>query len=127
MSNETKEVLTYSNPRKTVDIPDWPTGNHKTRALFEVETKGSQQRAVRTTWHPTKGFANKPKKMTYAAEVVFVDGSDGRLYVLEKSPYSDRIDVWKGTFDYTHEYVTNTDARYEELRKLFDLALAGTK
>jgi hypothetical protein len=109
----TNEVLTYSNPRTSVIIEDWPIGRQKKgKAVFEVEKTNRGERAVRTTF-------GKPKKLTYAGKVRFVDGSDGRLYVLELSAH---ITVMKGTFDYNHETIhkSSSPERYEELLKLFD-------
>lgn len=91
--------MEYTNPREKVIIEDWPSGSRRVTATFEVEKRASKgERAVRTT-------TGKPKKLTYAQFVRFVDGDDGRLYVLELSAYSNMISVMKGTFDYQHEVI----------------------
>ena len=118
------EKLTYSNPRKSVVIEDWPSGSYKTKATFVVESapKGNQERAVRVTVNPKTGRANNPKKLTYATLVRFVDGSDGKLYIIEKSIYS-FISVMKGTMDFQHEVIheSQQSERYKEIMKLFEM------
>ena len=118
----TTEQLTYSNPRKDVVIEDWPSGKFKTKAVFTVEAKGDKERAVRTTYHPIHDYANAPKKLTYAQKVRFVDGSDGRLYIIELSANYNMISVMKGTFDYNHEtiHLSSQPERYNQIKSLFD-------
>jgi hypothetical protein len=99
------DKLTYSNPRTEVIITDWPSGAHKTTATFTIETNKDKQRAVRLTINPKTGKPNAPKKLTYAVQVIYVDGSDGRLYIMERSIYSSFISVMKGTFDYQQETI----------------------
>lgn len=119
MTNETV-VLTYSNPRKELVISDWPSGSHKTEARFNVEANKGKERAVRITVNPKTGRDNAPKKMTYASKVVFVDGSDGKLYILELTDYG-FVSVMRGTFDYGQETIHKDNPRYEDVRKLLDI------
>lgn len=112
--------LVYSNPRKALVITDWPSGKYKTTATFTVESKANKgERAVRVTVHPKTGRANAPKALTYADRVVFADGNDGRLYVLELTSYG-FISVMRGTFDYSQESIFQKDARYAAVLALFD-------
>jgi hypothetical protein len=110
MTTETK--LMYSNPRKEVTIENWPSGGQIVTANFSVEVNKKGERGVRQT-------TGKPKKLTYARKVVFADGSDGRLYVLELGCYNNAISVMRGTFDHSQEYITETDERHADLMKFF--------
>ena len=104
---------TYTNPRKSAVINDWPSGSKRVTATFSVESHPKRgERAVRQT-------TGNPKKLTYAKSVVFADGDDGRIYVLELSQYG-MISVMKGTFDYNEETVHDSNPRYSALRALFD-------
>lgn len=116
---ETQTKLTYSNPRKNVVIEDWPSGKLRTKATFTVEEGKGKERAVRVTVNPKTGRENAAKKLTYARKVVFVDGSDDRLYILELSDYG-FISVMKGTFDYQHETIwPDKDERFSSLMEFF--------
>lgn len=110
----------YSNPRKSLVVEDWPSGSLRTKATFFVEAKDKKgERAVRVIINPKTGRENAPKALTYANRVVFADGDDGRLYVLELTNYG-HISIMKGTFDYTHESIFEDDPRYAAVRVLFD-------
>lgn len=111
--------LTYSNPRKELVIADWPSGAHKTEAKFYIESdrNNTKQRAVRVTLNPKTGKANAPKKMTYAIWVVFADGSDGKLYILEFNSLG-FITIMKGTFDYGHESIFPDNPRFNDIKAL---------
>ena len=103
----------YSNQRLRVEIPNWPQGRDtRGLAVFEVESNGKGERAVRTT-------TGKPKKLTYALTVRFVDGDDGRLYVAELSRYG-HITIMRGTFDYEQETVYSDNPRHADLLSLFE-------
>jgi hypothetical protein len=112
---ETK--LQYSNPRKSVAIDNWPAGGRIVTALFSVEQgKGNLERAVRVTSKPgTPNVLNAPKKLTYARKVVYVDGSDGRLYILELAANYNFVTVMRGTFDYNQETIHSDDERHQAL------------
>jgi hypothetical protein len=106
-------MTTYSNPRTEATIPDWPSGKHRVTAVFTIERDHKRgDRAVRTT-------TGAPKKLTYARKARIVDGDDGRVYILELSPFSRHITVMRGTMDYNHEVIYERDDRYEDIRKLF--------
>jgi hypothetical protein len=105
--------LSYENARKDVVIEDWPNGRtQKVKAVFSVETGPKGERAVRVT-------TGKLKKLTYARKVRYVDGSDGRLYILEIGHYNNAITVMRGTFDYQQEYITADDYRHAGLWEMF--------
>lgn len=68
----------YSNPRKELTIKDWPWARAKTTAHFTVEVDPKRgERAVRVVIDPKTGRPAAAKKLTYAREMVIVDG-DGR-------------------------------------------------
>lgn len=114
---EIKTKLTYTNPRKSVVIDNWPAGGKQVTAFFSVEKgKGNLERAVRVTSKPcdSKVF-NTPKKLTYARKVAYVDGSDGRLYILELAANYNFVTVMRGTFDYNQETIHSDDERHPAL------------
>ncbi len=104
------EQLTYRNPRKDVVITDWPSGSLRTTATFHIEANKKGERAVRTTINPKTGRINAPKALTYSPKVRFVDGSDGRLYVIS----------FKGTFDFSQEAIFERDPRFASVLALFE-------
>lgn len=109
------ENKTYSNPRLTADIENWPIGGGKRgTAHFFIEQgtgREGQERAVRVTF-------GKPKKLTYATKARIVDGSDGRTYIAELSAYG-FICIKRGDMKHDEENIFERDARFEELKKLF--------
>ena len=110
----------YSNPRKSVTIEDWPSGSMRAVATFTIEAHATRgERAVRQTVNPKTGRLNAPKKLTYARQMVFVDGDDGRLYVLELTG-SGFISVMRGTFDTQEETIFQHHEDYDGLRALFE-------
>ena len=113
--------MKYSNPRKEVTILEWPHGAQKTKALFWVDKnpKTGQERAIRMTVNPKTGQNSKPKVMTYAEKVRFVDGDDGKLYFIELTAYG-FISVMRGTFNYLHETIYKDYLQYAEVLALFD-------
>jgi hypothetical protein len=119
-----EEGLTYSNPRMNVVIEDWPSGSLRTKATFSIEQNKRGERAVRVTVNPKTGRLNAPKSMTYATKARFVDGSDGRLYIIELSQFK-HISVMKGTFDYSQETIYERDPRYAAVLALFEGEING--
>ena len=111
-------MLNYTNPRKSVLIEDWPYGNKRVRCMFEVEAKKGKERAVRTTENPKNGQWNKPKTLTYARKVLFVDGDDGKTYILNQVGHS--ISVMQSNMKYTQEYIGPDNSRFETLNKMFE-------
>lgn len=107
-------MTTYSNPRMSAVIDNWPIGRNKCTATFQIEDGGQKgQRAVRTT-------VGKPKKLTYATKARIVDGDDGRTYIVELA-YHGGITVMKGTMDHMAEPepIWPKDDRYPEMLALF--------
>ena len=107
----------YTNPRRNVLIDDWPYGNKRVKCMFEVEENKGKERAVRTTENPKTGSWNKPKKLTYAQKVLFVDGSDGRTYIMQSVGWA--ISVMQSNMKLSQEYIDDKDDRFETLNKMF--------
>lgn len=109
---QTETVLTYSNPRMSAVIPDWPSGRHRVTARFEIEQDPKRgERAVRTT-------DGAPKKLTFAKLVRIVDGSDGRTYIAEYTAYG-FVSIMKGDMKYQHETIHDRDPRWAMALELF--------
>lgn len=113
-------TLTYTNPTLYRLIEDWPSGKFKTRAEFKIEQNSKGERATRTTVNPKTGRPNAPKLMTYARKSRIVDGSDGKLYIINLAQHFPMISVMMGTFDYGFETIHKEDSRYQELLALFN-------
>lgn len=111
--------MIYSNPVKDLTIQDWPYGRKRVKCVFSVETVKGKQRAVRITDNPNGG-TNKPKKMTYAEQVVFVTGDDDKTYILELSMYS-MITVMQSNFKYQQEVIHENDPQFNELLAMFEV------
>ncbi|MBW1853218.1 MAG: hypothetical protein JRJ00_00805 [Deltaproteobacteria bacterium] len=109
--------MNYSNPRKSVTIEDWPYGSKRTRCKFLVEKSKGKERAVRITTNPKNGRDNKPKKLTYARKVLFVDGDDGRTYVMNQVGHA--INIMQSNMKYTEEYISTEDTRFGQLNLMF--------
>lgn len=105
------EPLTYSNPRMTAIIDNWPSGSKRVTARFEIEQTPRGERAVRTT-------TGEPKKLTFSKMQRIVDGSDGRTYIAEYSQYG-HISVMRGDMKYNHETIHAWDPRYAMALELF--------
>ena len=103
-------MMIYTNPRKSITIEDWPYGSKRTKCYFSVEQKGSKERAVRVTINPKTGAANKPKKLTYSLKVLFVDGSDGKTYIMQDVGWA--INIAQSNMCLDQEYVNRDDTRY---------------
>jgi hypothetical protein len=105
-------MKTYSNPRMTATIENWPHGSQRVTAQFHIETDPKRgQRAVRVT-------TGAPKKLTFARQMRIVDGSDGRTYIAELSMYG-HITIMRGDMKYNEETVFERDERYPALLALF--------
>lgn len=106
-------VITYSNPRMSATIPNWPSGSNRVTATFAIEqVQGKGERATRTTTGATK-------KHTYASKARIIDGSDGRIYIAEISPLCSHISIMRGDMKYQHEAIFKHEPRYLELLELF--------
>lgn len=110
-------VVTYSNPRKSATIENWPSGGKRVTAVFTVETKKNKQRVSRITIDEL-GRESKPKTTTYADQVVIVDGDDGKTYILEYTQMYGLISVMQGTMQYQHETLGPRDERFETVKAL---------
>jgi hypothetical protein len=104
---------TYSNPRMTADIENWPSGSRRVTARFSIESDPKRgERAVRVT-------TGAAKKLTFARKMRIVDGDGGRTYIIALTMYG-HISVMRGDMKYSEESVFESDARYSELLALFD-------
>jgi hypothetical protein len=113
--------MQYSNPRMNVIVEDWPYGSDMTTtATFRVEVHPTRgERAARTTLDPKTGRISAPHRLTYAHSVCFVDGDDGKLYILEDT--GNHYSVMKATMAHQHECVFPQDGeRYAALAFLFN-------
>ena len=114
-------MMMYTNPRKSITIEDWPYGSKRVKCCFSVEqvktATGFKERAVRITVNPKTGAANKPKKLTYAHKVLFVDGSDGKTYIMQDVGWA--INVMQSNMKLQQEYINRDDTRYLGLYNMF--------
>lgn len=109
---------TYSNPQTSLTVNDWPYGSMRTTAMFYVETHPTRgQRAVRRTVDPKTGRLSAPKAMTYARQVRIVDGSDGRTYIAELTPW--HVSIMQSNMKFQEESVFETDPRFTDMLNLF--------
>ena len=104
-------MKTYSNPRLSATIEDWPSGKHRVTAHFAIETTKRGERGVRTT-------TGAPKTLTYARKARIVDGDDGRTYIAELTLYG-HVSVMRGDFKFQEESIHPGDARYPAALALF--------
>lgn len=104
--------MTYSNPRMSATIENWPHGAKRVTARFHIETDPKRgQRAVRVT-------TGAPKKLTFARQMRIVDGDDGRTYIAELTMYG-HITIMRGDMKYNEEVIHERDERYAATRALF--------
>ncbi len=75
--SEIGKGVTFSNPRKSATIENWPYGTRgRVTATFVVETDARHgERVARIT-------TGKPKRTTYAREYFICDGDDGFTYLI---------------------------------------------
>lgn len=105
-------MTTYSNPRTSATIENWPHGSHRVTAHFSIEQDPKRgERAVRVT-------TGAPKKLTFARLMRIVDGDDGRTYIAALTGYG-HITIKRGDMQYDHETVFEREPRYGELLSLF--------
>ena len=117
-------MKTYTNPRMSATIENWPNGGKRCTAHFSIESDPKRgERAVRVTTHASPltevtSFA-APKKLTYAKKMRIVDGDDGRTYIAELTAYG-HITIMRGDMKYNEESVFERDPRHTELLALFE-------
>jgi len=111
---------TYSNPRMSAVIENWPIGSKRTTATFKVEYSPARgERGTRFTINPKTGRPNAIKVLTYSHWVRIVDGDDGRTYFAEYSSRYDFITIMRSDMKYQEETIFPHDSRYAEVRALF--------
>ncbi len=104
--------LSYSNPRMSATIENWPSGSKRVIARFEIEQNPKRgERGVRTT-------TGNPKKLTFSKLARIVDGSDGRTYIAEYSMYG-HISIMRGDMQLQQESAFPGNPRYAALVELF--------
>ena len=109
--NRVDKVVSYSNPRMSATIENWPHGGKRVTATFEIETNGRGERAVRIT-------TGAPKKLTYAQKMRIVDGDDGRTYIAKLSHYG-FITIMNGDMKYDAETFHRDNPRMSDMLALF--------
>ncbi len=102
-------MIKLSNPRTTAVIEDWPFGSKRVTATFECETNKRGTRVNRVT-------TGKPKRTTYFAKAVIVDGDDGKTYILSATGHG-QIVLTPGTLKYP-TYFYEKDAEWDEYKPL---------
>src|SRR5216683_3013541 len=91
-------ALTYSNPRTTATIENWPSGSQRVTAQFTVERDAKRgERAVRVT-------TGAAKRLTFARKMRIVDGDDGRTYIATLTAYG-HITIHRGDMKFHHESI----------------------
>jgi len=106
-------MTSYSNPRMSAEIANWPHGSQRVLATFTIEQDPKRgERAVRVT-------TGAPKKLTFAKLMRIVDGDDGRTYIAALTQYG-HITIMRGDMKFNHESVFEGNPRYAELRALFN-------
>jgi len=108
--------MRYSNPRRSAVIEDWPSGRHRVRAEFIVQSKPDHGERVSRITEKPKGGQGKPKCTTYGQRFTIVDGDDGCTYLLEYSHYGQVI-VWPGTLKETR-YLSDNEHSEERAHVL---------
>jgi hypothetical protein len=112
-------MLQYSNPRQDCTITDWPYGQYRTTARFYIDRDAKRgERGVRTTIDPKTGRVSKPKTLTYAAQACIVDGSDGKIYILELAKGYTHFSIMQSNMQFQQEAIFEGDERFEKLGAL---------
>lgn len=101
---------TYSNPRMSAVIDNWPNGSHRVTAQFSIEQTKRGERGVRIT-------TGKPKVLTYAVKARIVDGDDGRTYIAEQN--GSHITIMRGDMKFQEESIFPDNPRYQTALELF--------
>ena len=115
---------TYSNPRMEEVFTDWPSGRHRTTAIFAIERDPKRgERGTRRTLHPETGRASAPKLLTYGDKARIVDGDDGRTYILVLSTSYGHITVFQSNMQFQEDSIFARDPRYAGLLALFEESL----
>ena len=110
---------TYSNPRMTATIADWPHGAHRTTATFTIQVDRGRERGMRVTIDPKTGRPSAPKILTYARKSRIVDGDDGRTYIANLTEYG-HVSIMRGDMKINEEAIFPADPRYAAVVALFE-------
>ena len=105
-------MATYTNPRMSATIDNWPSGSKRVTAQFAIEADPKRgERATRTTTGATK-------KLTFARKARIVDGDDGKTYIANLSMYN-HVSIMCGDMKFQKECFFPNDAGFEQARALF--------
>ena len=105
-------MTSYSNPRMSAAIENWPSGSQRVTAMFVIEQDDKRgERAVRVT-------TGAPKKLTFSRKARIVDGDDGRTYIARLTEYG-HVSIMPGDMKFEQESIHENDPRYDEIRRLF--------
>jgi len=121
-------MITFSNPRLTATFEDWPLGGNKRgKCTFTAEHRPNKG------WRVSRVTTGKPKTTTYCQKLAIVDGSNGKTYILEATPYNMigivRSDFMSATREELGEEkhgahtVVPSDANYQTLMDLINAAV----
>lgn len=72
----TKPAIEFGNPRLRAEFDNWPSGGKRVPCVFQVHHDKRGYRISKTT-------TGKPKYTTYSGQCAIVDGSDGKIYLLQ--------------------------------------------
>jgi hypothetical protein len=114
------ETLSFMNPVREVVILNWPFGNHRVKAWFQIESNKRGERVARRTENKSRTGWNKPKRTTYETRMAIVTGNDGKTYFLGWSSEWQTITVWAANCQHTIERVRPDDERFPEMMAMID-------
>ena len=106
-------MTSYSNPRLSATIENWPSGSKRVTAVFSIESDPKRgERAVRVT-------TGAPVKITFARRMRIVDGDDGRTYIARDHGHG-MVSIFRGDMKSEEETAHMPAPRYDELMRLFE-------
>ncbi len=106
--------LVFINPRTVAEFDDWPSGAHRVKCKFYMESNKRGLRILRQT-QDKHGRWCKPKTTSYSGPAAIVDGSDGRTYILQFAAAYGFIKIWSHDFMDAFEAVFEACPRHAEL------------
>lgn len=108
------EMMKFSNPRLQAVVPDWPHGQQRVTATFEVQTNKRGSRVLRTT-------TGKPKATNYFTRAAIVDGEDGRTHVVAQSDMGPMVLIPGTLKGMDYFYARTNPDMYEQIRDLLGM------
>ena len=117
----TATATTYSNARQYAYIEDWPSGNGRTVAEFEIETNPKRgQRPRRRTKDSAGNWCNW-KVLPFSVRACIVDGADGKTHILRQLSFG-AVEVFGGDLRFTERTIPEADPEHATLMQLLDQA-----